>query len=197
METMRAARARLYQRSGIPEDGGLSQAWVDFKLGPVPMPFPNTAARKQAVPLHDLHHVVTGYATDIIGEFEISAWEIGAGCGRSGAAWVLNLMGLTLGALVAPVRTFRAFRRGLGTDTLYTTVASEREVLDEDVEAVRARLRLDRPLAPRPGAGIPFLGALVGGALLIGLTAALLLTPVTPIAWLWGLRATRLARATP
>lgn len=197
METMREARARLYERSGIPADGGQSDAWVDFKLGPLPMPFPNTPARKRAVPLHDLHHVLTGYATDIIGEFEIGAWEIGAGCGRYAAAWALNLMGLTAGALVAPLRTFRAFRRGLRSDSLYTTVTSEREVLEHDVEAVRARLNLDRHRAPRLGDVLTYLGALVGGLLVTAVTAALLLTPVTPIAWLWGLRATRLSRATP
>jgi hypothetical protein len=42
--------------------------------------FPNTEGRKRAVPLHDLHHVLTGYGTDWIGEAEIGAWELGGGC---------------------------------------------------------------------------------------------------------------------
>lgn len=40
----------------------------------------------------------------VVGEFEISAWEIGAGCGDFHAAWVLNLSGMTGGLLTAPVR---------------------------------------------------------------------------------------------
>ena len=51
------------------------------------MPFPNTPSRKRAVRYHDLHHALTGYATDLTGEFEISAWEIGSGCADHVAAW--------------------------------------------------------------------------------------------------------------
>src|SRR4051794_14211722 len=39
-----------FDENGFGEDGGYSSAWVDFHLGPIPMPFPNTAARKRAVP---------------------------------------------------------------------------------------------------------------------------------------------------
>jgi hypothetical protein len=42
--------------------------------------FPNTAGRKRAIPLHDLHHVLTDYGTDWVGEAEIGAWELRAGC---------------------------------------------------------------------------------------------------------------------
>ena len=44
------------------------------------MTFPNTDSRKRAVPLHDLHHILTGYKTDWMGEAEIGAWELRAGC---------------------------------------------------------------------------------------------------------------------
>ena len=33
------------------------------------------------LPWHDLHHVATGYGTGLIGEAEISAYELRAGCG--------------------------------------------------------------------------------------------------------------------
>ena len=42
-------------------------------FGPVRFAFPNTAGRVRAVRYHDLHHVVTGYATDWTGEAEIGA----------------------------------------------------------------------------------------------------------------------------
>jgi hypothetical protein len=117
--TMEAARARYFADNGFGDDGGYDQPWVDFKLGPLPMPFPNTKARLRAVRYHDHHHILTGYATDIRGELEISAWELGAGCKDFYAAWALNLGGIGLGALVMPRRTFRAFLRGRRSRSLY------------------------------------------------------------------------------
>src|SRR5690348_8708353 len=78
--TMREARDRYFEANRFGADGGYASKWVDIKLGPIPMPFPNTASRVRAVKYHDLHHVLTGYDTDWRGEFEISAWEIAAGC---------------------------------------------------------------------------------------------------------------------
>src|SRR4051812_7713716 len=111
--TLLEARTRYFEDNHFGKDGGYGAKWVDFKLGPIPMPFPNTQARVRAVKYHDLHHLVTGYATDIVGETEISAWELGSGCKSFYAAWQLNLGGAALGALIAPRRTWRAFRRGL------------------------------------------------------------------------------------
>ena len=116
---MRDALARYFEVNQFGEDGGYDDAWVDFKLGPIPFPFPNSSSRKRAVKVHDLHHIVTGYDTDTRGEFEISAWEIGAGCKDSFAAWQLNLSAMGAGVLVAPSRTYRAFVRGLHSDSLY------------------------------------------------------------------------------
>ena len=78
--TMSEARRSYFVANGFAEDGGYSDKWVDFKLGPIPFPFPNSPARVKAVRYHYLHHVITGYRTDFVGELEISGWEIGAGC---------------------------------------------------------------------------------------------------------------------
>ncbi len=117
--TLREARDRYFEDNGFGADGGYGEAWVDFKLGPIPFPFPNTKARVRAVGYHDLHHVLTGYRTDLPGELEISAWEIGAGCRDFAAAWVLNLGGMAGGALGMPRRTLRAFARGRRSTSLY------------------------------------------------------------------------------
>ena len=144
---MRAARDAYYAANGFPPDGGDSSAWVDFKLGPLPMPFPNTAPRKRAVRLHDLHHVLTGYHTDIIGEFEISAWELAAGCGSYSAAWFLDLTGLAAGVAVAPRRTWRAFQRGIASRNLYNGPEYSDALLDRPVSDVRAELAIDAQTA--------------------------------------------------
>src|SRR5262245_15038937 len=88
--SVRAARERYFTDNGFSEKG-YSDAFVELKVGPMRLPFPNTKGRARAVRYHDLHHVVTEYATDMRGEALISAWEIGAGCGSSVAALVIDL----------------------------------------------------------------------------------------------------------
>jgi hypothetical protein len=106
--TLREARARYFRESGFGEDGGYAKRWVEVQLGPIPFAFPNTQARVRAVRYHDLHHVVTGYATDVIGEAEIAAWEIASGCAGFATAWILNLYALPLGLATSAGATWRA-----------------------------------------------------------------------------------------
>jgi hypothetical protein len=186
---MRAARDRYFADNGFGPDGGYGKPWVDFKFGRVPFPFPNTPARVAAVRFHDLHHVLTGYGTDLTGEFEISAWEIGAGCKRSWFAWQINLGGLGAGMLTAPRATARAFSRGLASDSLYGV--EYESLLDERVDAVRARLRLDRPVAPLSTIGRLGLAFATVAGLVWGVVQLAVLLPLTPIGVLAGMRAKR------
>ena len=66
------------------------------KLWRLPLRFPNTKAHQWATPLHDLHHVLTGYRPDWIGEAEIGAWELRAGCKTLVVYW-LDLSGVVIG----------------------------------------------------------------------------------------------------
>jgi len=61
-------RTRYFRDNAFGDDGGYAKKWVSVQLGPLPLGFPNSAARVRAVKYHDLHHVVTGYATDLVGE---------------------------------------------------------------------------------------------------------------------------------
>jgi hypothetical protein len=142
METVRAARARHYAASGFSE-AAYADRWVVVRVGRVPFAFPNFAARRRAIPLHDLHHVATGYATTPTGEAEISAWELGAGAARHAAAWLFALAGVAGGLVLAPRRTFRAFVRGRHGTNLYHQGWSD-DLLDLAVDELRARLALDR-----------------------------------------------------
>lgn len=138
--TMREARARYFEDNDFGPDGGYASPWVDIKLGPIPMPFPNTDARRRAVRYHDLHHVLTGYATDWTGEFEISAWEIAAGCKDFVVAWQLNLGGMGAALALMPRKAFRAFVRGRRSESLYGK--SLDELLDLTVAEARARTNM-------------------------------------------------------
>lgn len=174
-QTLREGRARYFERYGFG-DGGYDATWVELnKVGPLPIGFPNTAARVRAVKLHDLHHVLTGYAADYTGEAEIAAWELGAGCGRHVAAWILNLAAVGYGSLVAPRAVARALARGLSSRSLYDHRELEEAMLDRRLHEVRAQLALDRP-APEPGlrhyAGMVVL-AITGITMVLGPLAAL------------------------
>lgn len=187
--TMREARRRYFEANAFGPNGGYDDAWVDFKLGPIPFPFPNTPARVRAVRYHDLHHVLTGYATDIVGEFEISAWEIGAGCKSFAAAWVLNLGGTAAGLFRAPKRTFAAFVRGRRQETLYGEGDLD-ALLDRTIGDIRARFAPE-DVDLRPHAGDYALFALTAMAgIVVGLLTFALLVPLVP----FGLLAHRLRR---
>jgi hypothetical protein len=145
--TLADARRTYFEANGFAPDGGYEAKWVNFELGPIPVPFPNTDGRRRAVKIHDLHHVLTNYQTDIYGESEISAWELGAGCGSMIAAWLLNLGGLALGMLISPRRTWRAWIRGRQARTLYDRPLDD-QLLGLRLGDVRTELGLDRPRAP-------------------------------------------------
>src|SRR5688572_29212059 len=72
------------------KNGGYDLKWFTIKMGPVYFPLPNIKSRVDAVKIHDIHHLVTGYEANMKGEVEIGGWEIASGCERYTAAWLLN-----------------------------------------------------------------------------------------------------------
>ena len=47
--SMREARDEYLAENHFAPDGGNSEAWVNFKLGPIPLSFPNSDARRLGV----------------------------------------------------------------------------------------------------------------------------------------------------
>ena len=115
--SLEAAREQYYRANGFSPDA--PEWFVPIRIGRWTVPFPNSDARRRAIPLHDTHHIATGYATDLPGESEISAFELGAGCGASWPAWFYDLGGFALGVFAWPERTLRAFLRGRHARSLY------------------------------------------------------------------------------
>lgn len=176
--TLRQARARYFEENGFGDDGGYSARWVKLKLGPFLYPFPNTKGRVRAVRYHDLHHIMTGYRTNWIGEFEISGWEVGGGCRDFHAAWVLNLSGMFAGLFLSPRRIFRAFVRGRHTRNLYGQTFDD-ALLDARVGEKRAELGLDRAAPAATAADLGrFLAYLVPALPLLVLMTAPALLPL-------------------
>ncbi|MCB9594677.1 MAG: hypothetical protein H6719_18300 [Sandaracinaceae bacterium] len=131
--TLREARRRFFATNGFGADGGYDAPWVDATFGPFAYRLPNLRARARALRIHDLHHLVTGYATDWRGEAEISAWELGSGWGRYPYAWMIAIFGVLTGLLAQPRATWAAFARGRRSANLYPR---------RDVEPL-----MDRPLS--------------------------------------------------
>lgn len=177
--TMREARKVYFDANGFGDTGGYDDVWVDFKLGPIPMPFPNTKGRVRAVRYHDLHHLLTGYDTDIVGELEIAAWEIAAGCKGYGAAWILNLGGIAGGIVRAPRRVFAAFVRGRGERTIYDEDLEH--VLDLTVGEARRRFTGDAASTGRATSADVLLFMLAGVAgFVVALVLLALVVPLVP-----------------
>lgn len=140
---LREARDSYLASNGLPADGGYQDAWVRFRIGPLPVAFPNTEGRRRAVPLHDLHHPLTGYGTDLVGEGEIGGWELASGCTQHAAALVLNLLAMGFVLPAHPRRVVRALLRGRHSRNLYGR-SCDAALLGRRVREVRAELGLDR-----------------------------------------------------
>lgn len=177
--TMREARAQYFAANQFGPDGGYSDPWVNFKLGPVPLPFPNSASRVRALRFHDMHHILTGYDTTFIGELEIGAWELAAGCHNEPFAWFINLS--AMGAFLAsPRRIFRAFVRGLRSQSLYGQDAES--LLSMQVRDVRTKLSV--PSGEVTSVKISELAQFciaVGVGFVVGLAALAVFLPLSPI----------------
>lgn len=184
-QSLREARKRYFEANHFGDDGGYSKKWVPLELGPIKFAIPNTPGRVKAVRYHDLHHIVTGYQTDWIGEFEISAWEVASSCRDFAAAWILNLSGLAAGICVAPRRISRAFIRGRHSRNLYPDTFND-SLLDAEVGATRQRLGLDAAATGSPTDWLALLAWVLTGMLMIaGVLAATLGPLVFIVMLLW------------
>jgi hypothetical protein len=106
---------------------------------------PNTKDHQRGIMLHDLHHVATGFGTNVTGEGEVSAFEARGGLKGIGLyVQSLVLLGFATGLLVAPLRTLRAFRRSWRCRSLFDDPASYDELTRGTVGELRARIGLPR-----------------------------------------------------
>jgi hypothetical protein len=69
-QTLGELREAFRTANGVPETATAFE-WI--RLGPLPIPIPNPPSRRRAIRIHDLHHLVTGFSTDLAGEAQVSA----------------------------------------------------------------------------------------------------------------------------
>jgi hypothetical protein len=94
-------------------------AW-SCRVGPLNLVFPNFAWRRHAIRAHDLHHLMTGYPQTMRGEFQMAAWELGAGRYPHWGATLFCSPLLIMGALWSPSRMIAAYRAGRSARSLYS-----------------------------------------------------------------------------
>jgi hypothetical protein len=142
--TLRSAHRAYLEANGMPPDGGRDAKWVRADIGPIPFAFPNSEGRRRVLLAHDLHHVLTGYGTDLVGEGEVGAWELGSGLpDRTGRRLAIRVFGF-----VWPrhrERLHSAFMRGRRSTNLVGRSIDE-AFLERSVDDVRRELHI--PASP-------------------------------------------------
>lgn len=145
-ETVRAGRDRYLAENSLTVDSYGARGFPIYVGNRAAVRLPNPGL----LHLHDLHHVVTGYGTGLIGEAEISAYELRAGC-RSFMVHVLCFGAIFLAMFIAPGRVVRAWRRARGARTLYYTTVPYESLLQMSVAELRRHLNItldDSPEIP-------------------------------------------------
>lgn len=123
--TAEEALNRHFARTGIYREGCTREDWypgnmVSLKIGGLDLPIFPILRRNGPIVLHDLHHMLAGYPPTWRGEAEVAAWEIGSGgCRWHLFYWLDRLTFLLVGALAAPIATWRAFVRGRHSRNLF------------------------------------------------------------------------------
>jgi len=112
--------------------------WTQASFFALDFAVPNTKRHAAAIRLHDLHHVATGFGTDLAGEGEISAWEVRGGL-RGAGLYVSTIVasGALMGLLLAPRRTVRAWRAAKNARPLWTLGVPYEELMSLSVEQLR------------------------------------------------------------
>ena len=178
--TLRQAVADNLANEGIDPGAGRNRRWVTTKIGPIPFAYPNTKGRKKIVAAHDLHHLLADYRTDLVGEAEVAAWQLGSGMrDKTAVRLAIRVLGFVVPRF--PGRLFRAFVRGRGCQNLVGRPL-DAPILDRTVAEMRAELGLDRPVrAPTDADRRAFRGwaakaiAIVWGPIV----------PMAAVAWWW------------
>ena len=168
----------FYSKYGLGPDGGQTSSSVRIELTKnIILYIPNFKARKDAVLMHDIHHIVTGYPSTYKGETEIGAWEVGSGCRGDWAAWALDMSSVMTGLLFNPLNVLKAFARGRRTKNLYHRTVTEAEALDMKLADLKKILLLEKyPHGTMPSVTdvILFLLLILAGLIYSALTLLLL-----------------------
>jgi hypothetical protein len=104
-------------RTAVPERRNAAR-WP-CRVGPLTLYFPNFSWRRRALTAHDLHHRMTGYPMTMRGEFQMAAWEYGAGPFPHWGAILFCAPLVVAGLFWSPLAMWRAWLAGRRSQSLY------------------------------------------------------------------------------
>ena len=111
--TVHEALTHFYKINNLEPNFKNRKLLIKAKVGKLPIYMPNFSLLKN-IYLHDINHMVTKYQLTWKAEFELSAWEAGAGgWGNNYIAWYLCLMGVAFGTFTYPKANWLAYKRGV------------------------------------------------------------------------------------
>jgi hypothetical protein len=108
-QTVKQALTAYLEENGFTFEGYDSE-WTEASFLGVRFSVPNTPKHRWGIMLHDLHHVATGFGTDLVGEGEISAWELRGLRALGLYVGSIVFLGALMGFLRAPRRALAAYR---------------------------------------------------------------------------------------
>lgn len=135
--SVREAREIYFKNSGF-DQGTYTDRWVKFPVLGRTIYLPNIKLRRDAVPLHDIDHVLTEYKTDWEGEWQICSYELGTGCGTYWGAWLINAQAIMAGGIRAPKACLKAFARGRRSKGVFSFTSVE-PLLEQRLSILRER----------------------------------------------------------
>lgn len=147
--TVREARDRFLAAYALGASTYTDPRFV-LHLGPWRIRTPNPGL----LPLHDLHHVATGFGSGLIGEAEISAFELRTGWGNL-VILTLCVGAVIIGGMICPRRIWRAWKRSRGARGVYQCGHDYESLLNMTVTELRVSLGippegLAAPVEPLP-----------------------------------------------
>ncbi|WP_461449442.1 hypothetical protein [Mucilaginibacter sp.] len=131
--TVKEALIGFYKFNSLNLAQDFESHCVRVYIGCILAPVPNINARKKYLKFHDLHHIMSGYGIDRIGESEISAWELGSRSCRKPLISIMNLFALSTGFILSPAKVIDAFHLGCRSKNLYYMSDG---IAEEDIDAL-------------------------------------------------------------
>ncbi len=139
--TLRDALTAYLTEKGIrskedPPDQLYKDDWFRFYVGHRSFRLLRLGGAIRSIAVHDAHHLLTGYGTDMRGEAELTGWELASGgCDRHWVMWIDRMIAIPTLMLFFPRASIRAIKRGRNERNLYRLDLET--ALSMDLEEVR------------------------------------------------------------
>ena len=137
------ALVQLFDRFSFPSDAYTAK-YFSIRLGNSSINLPNITARVKVARYHDIHHILTGYPANWVGEAEIGAWELATGCRTSFIAWFLNGGAVFVGLFMKPKAVLKAFCRSWKTKTNLYHNFEYSQLLEMTVKELQDKIGLEK-----------------------------------------------------